>query len=85
MKKPPSKDAHNRLRPFYFTVQPRPTAHSQELIFHIMKSRDQTSVLLSVVFTLRLKNHLAPLFDALLRTGLLYVVRLIVALLFEAT
>ena len=25
------------------------TAHSPELIFHIMKSRDQTSVLLSVV------------------------------------
>ena len=44
-----SKVAHNRPRPFYFTVQPRPTAHDPELIFHIMKSRDQTSVLLSVI------------------------------------
>ena len=42
-----SKVAHNRPRPSYFTVQPRPTAHSPELIFHIEKSRDQTSVLLS--------------------------------------
>ena len=32
--------------PFFFTVQPRP--HSPELIFHIMKSWDLTSVLLSV-------------------------------------
>ena len=48
VKKRASKVAHNRPRPFYFTVQPRPTAHSPELIFHIMKSRDQTSVLLSV-------------------------------------
>ena len=48
MKKRASKVAHNRPRPFYFTVQPRPTAHSPELIFHIMKSWDQTSVLLSV-------------------------------------
>ena len=47
-KKRASKVAHNRPRPFYFTVQPRPTAHSPELIFHIMKSWDQTSVLLSV-------------------------------------
>ena len=51
MKNPLSKVAHNWLRPFYFTVQPRPqpTAHSPELIFHTMKSRDQTSVLLSMV------------------------------------
>ena len=48
VKKRASKVAHNRPRPFYFTVQPRPTAHSPELIFHILKSRDQTSVLLSV-------------------------------------
>ena len=48
VKKRASKVAHNRPRPFYFTVQPRPTAHSPELIFHIIKSRDQTSVLLSV-------------------------------------
>ena len=48
VKKQALKVAHNRPRPFYFTVQPRPTAHSPELIFHIMKSRDQTSVLLSV-------------------------------------
>ena len=32
------------------------TAHSQELIFHIMKSRDQTSVLLSVYQLKRLQN-----------------------------
>ena len=49
VKKQASKVAHNRPKPSYFTVQPRPTAHSPELIFHIMKSRDQTSVLLSVV------------------------------------
>ena len=47
-----SKVAHNRPRPFYFTVQPRPTAHGPELIFHIMKSWDQTSVLLSVIWPL---------------------------------
>ena len=51
VKKRASKVAHNRPRPFYFTVQPRPTAHSPELIFHIMKSRDQTSVLLSVNYS----------------------------------
>ena len=51
MKKQPSKVAHNRPKLYYFTVQPRPqpTAHSRELIFHIMKSWDQTSVLLSVI------------------------------------
>ena len=49
VKKTASKVAHNRPRPFYFTVQPRPTAHSPELISHIMKSWDQTSVLLSVI------------------------------------
>ena len=48
MKKQASKVAHNRPRPSYFTVPPRSTAHSQELIFHIMKSREETSVLLSV-------------------------------------
>ena len=50
VKKQALKVAHNRPRPFYFTVQPRPQtiAHSTELIFHIMKSRDQISVLLSV-------------------------------------
>ena len=53
MKKRASKVTHNRPRPFYFTVQPRPqpTADSPELIFHIMKSRDQSSVLLSVNHT----------------------------------
>ena len=51
VKKRASKVAHNRPRPFYFTVQPRPMAQSPELIFHIMKSRDQTSVLLSVAQT----------------------------------
>ena len=49
VKKQAKKVAHNRPRPFYFTVQPRPTAHSPELILHIMKSRDQRSVLLSVI------------------------------------
>ena len=39
VKKLASKVAHNR---------PRPTAHGPELIFHIMKTRDQRSVLLSV-------------------------------------
>jgi hypothetical protein len=58
VKKRASKVAHNRPRSFYFTVQPRPTAHSPELIFHIMKFRDQTSVLLSVVST----NHKTALY-----------------------
>ena len=48
LKKPLKKVAHNRLKPFYYTVQPRPTAHSPKLIFRIMKSWDQRSVLLSV-------------------------------------
>ena len=52
MKKLTSKVAHNQPRPFYFTVQPRPTTNSPELILHIKKSRDQTSVLLSVVISL---------------------------------
>ena len=39
VKKQAKKVAHNWPRPFYFTVQPRPTAHSPELILHIMKSR----------------------------------------------
>ena len=44
------KNEKNRPRPFYSTVQSSPsqtTTHSPELIFHIMKSWDQTSVLLS--------------------------------------
>jgi hypothetical protein len=45
-----SKVAHNRPRPSYFTVQPRPTAHSPELLFHIGNCWDQTSVLLSVTY-----------------------------------
>ena len=49
VKKLASKVAHNWPRPFYFTVQPRPTARSPELIFHNMRSHDQTSVLLSVI------------------------------------
>ena len=49
VKKRASKVAHNRPRPFHFTVQPRLTANSPELIRHIMKSRDQRSVLLSVM------------------------------------
>ena len=48
VKKRASKVAHNRPRPLYFTVQPRPTANNPELILHIEKSRDQRSVLLSV-------------------------------------
>ena len=52
VKKRTSKVAHNQPRPLYFTVQPRPTASSPELILHIKKSWDQTSVLLSVIFTL---------------------------------
>ena len=34
MKKRASKVAHNRPRPFYFTVQPRPMAHSPEWRAH---------------------------------------------------
>ena len=52
VKKQASKVAHNRPRPLYFTVQPRPMVNSPELILHIEKSRDQRSVLLSVLATL---------------------------------
>ena len=55
MKKRASQVAHNWPRPFYFTVQPRPTANSPELIFHIMKSWDQTSVLLYVIILSHIK------------------------------
>ena len=56
LKKTPQKVAHNRPKPFYFTVQPRIDFSYHRLlkkiynsyIFHIMKSRNQTSVLLSV-------------------------------------
>ena len=57
MKKQASKVAHNQPRPSYFTVQPRPTAHSPELIFHIMKCWDQTSVLLSVLLAILCKKN----------------------------
>ena len=63
VKKRTSKVAHNWPRPFYFTVQPRPTAHSPELILHIMKSRDQTSVLLSVNWTCLNQKTTAQLCD----------------------
>ena len=46
MKKQPSKVAHNWPRSFYFTVQTRP---QPRIDFHIMKSLDQTSVVLSVI------------------------------------
>ena len=42
VKKHASKVAHNGPRPFYFTVQT--TAHSPELIFHIVKSRSVVSL-----------------------------------------
>ena len=50
MKKPPKKVAHNqsKLQTLLFHSPAQATAHSTKLIFHIMKSRDQTSVLLSV-------------------------------------
>ena len=48
LKKTLKKVAQNQPKPFYFKVQPRPTARSPKLIFHIIKSWDQRSVLLSV-------------------------------------
>ena len=45
LKKPPSKVAHNRPKPFISQSSP---AHGPELIFHIIKCREQASVLLSV-------------------------------------
>jgi hypothetical protein len=47
VKKQASKVAHNQPNPFFHSPA-QTTAQSPELIFHIMKSRDQTSVLLSV-------------------------------------
>ena len=40
--------AHNRPNPFFHSPA-QTTAHSPELIFQIMKSWEQTSVLLSVI------------------------------------
>ena len=45
VKNPPSKVVHNRPKPFISQSSP---AHSPELIFHIIKCREQASVLLSV-------------------------------------
>ena len=56
VKKWASKVAHNRPKPFYFTV------HGPKLIFHIMKSRDQTSVLFSVLCTLYLSKNCKRMF-----------------------
>ena len=47
MKRPPSKVAHNRLKPFFHSPT-QPTAHSPELIFHIINMSQETSVSLSV-------------------------------------
>jgi hypothetical protein len=41
-----SKVAHDQPKPFHSLAQP--TANSPELIFHIIKCREQASVLLSV-------------------------------------
>ena len=51
LKERASKVAHNWPKPFYFTF------HSPKLIFHIMKSRDQTSVLLSVVKNIQTASY----------------------------
>ena len=48
-KKQASKVAHNLLRPFFSHTPAQATAHSPKLIFHNIKSQDQTSVLLFVV------------------------------------
>ena len=59
VKKRASKVAHNRPRPFYFTVQLRPQPTAQNWFFIL--SPDQTSVLLSVVpvnrLTIRIHWH----------------------------
>jgi hypothetical protein len=50
LKKPFIKVAHNRPKPFISQSSPaQPTAHSPELIFHIIKCREQASVLLSAL------------------------------------
>ena len=54
LKKQASKVAHTLL----FHSPAQITAHSPELIFHIMKSRDQTSVLLSVLQVLEFNNSI---------------------------
>ena len=46
LKKPPSKVAHNRPKPFISQSSP---AHGPELIFYIIKCREQASVLLYVI------------------------------------
>jgi hypothetical protein len=51
LKKPPSKVAHNRPKPFISQSSP---AHSPELIFHITKFWEQAFVLLSVPQILKL-------------------------------
>ena len=54
MKKPASKVAHNQPKPFFWQSSPaQPTAHSSELIFHIIKMPQDASVFLSVIVTQR--------------------------------
>jgi hypothetical protein len=48
LKQPPKKLLI--IGPNPFIPQPRATAHSPKMIFNTMKSRDPTSVLLSVVY-----------------------------------
>jgi hypothetical protein len=50
LKKPPLKVAYNRPKLFFYSPA-QLTAHSPELIFHIIKCREQGSVLLSAIGT----------------------------------
>ena len=60
VKKRALKVAHNRPKPFLFHSPAQTTGHSPELIFYTMKSRDQTSILLSLLCCGCLWSGLSP-------------------------
>ena len=56
LKKRASKVAHNWPKPFFSQLSPQPTAHSQELIFHIINMSQDSST--EEVKTVRPLGHL---------------------------
>ena len=71
MKKQASKLLIISPDPFISLSSPDHWDHSPELIFHIMKSRDQSSVLLFVISLLVAKSHLIVVIDDLVHVFVL--------------
>ena len=55
------KVAHNRPKPFFYTPA-QPTAHSPELIFHIINMSQDASVSLSVTLPLKPRGNNASMY-----------------------